>query len=171
MMLNYFCAGVCVIAIVLLTCITIRDVNRHTIKEETMKIKLDPGAKKPTSAHLWDAGFDLYSREDKTIPANGSAVFDTGVHIAIDPLVAGILKSKSGLNVKHDLTNTGVIDPGYTGAIVVKLYNNGDHDYEVKAGDKISQILFVLVLKPDLIVVDDLEETERGDGGFGSTGR
>lgn len=136
-----------------------------------MKIKLDPGAKMPTSAHLWDAGFDLYSREDKTVPAHGSAVFDTGVHIAIDPLVAGVLMSKSGLNVKHDMTNEGVIDPGYTGAIVVKLYNNGDRDYSVKAGDKISQILFVPVIKPDLIVVDELEETERGAGGFGSTGR
>lgn len=136
-----------------------------------MKIKLDPGAKVPTSAHLLDAGFDLYSREDKIIPAHGSAVFDTGVHIAIDPLVAGILMSKSGLNVKHDLTNTGVIDPGYTGAIVVKLYNDGDKDYEVKAGDKISQILFVPVVKPTLQLVTELEETERGDNGFGSTGR
>ena len=136
-----------------------------------MKIKLDPGAKKPTSAHLWDAGYDLYSREDKIVPAHGSAVFDTGVHIAIDPLVAGILMSKSGLNVKFDMTSEGVIDPGYTGAIVVKLYNDGDKDYEVKAGDKISQILFVPVIKPDMEVVDELEETERGNGGFGSTGR
>lgn len=136
-----------------------------------MKVKLDPGAKMPTSAHLLDAGFDLYSREDKTIPAHGSAVFDIGVHIAIDPLVAGILMSKSGLNVKHDLTNTGVIDPGYTGAIVVKLYNDGDKDYEVKAGDKISQILFVPVVKPTLRLVAELEETERGDNGFGSSGR
>lgn len=136
-----------------------------------MKIKLDPGAKVPTSAHLLDAGFDLYSREDKIIPAHGSAVFDIGVHIALDPLVAGILKSKSGLNVKHDLLNTGVIDPGYTGAIVVKLYNQGDCDYAVKAGDKISQILFVPVIKPELEVVEDLELTERGDNGFGSSGR
>ena len=136
-----------------------------------MKVKLDPGAKVPTSAHLLDAGFDLYSREDKIIPAHGSAVFDTGVHIAIDPLVAGILMSKSGLNVKHDLTNTGVIDPGYTGAIVVKLYNDGDKDYEVKQGDKISQILFVPVIKPNFELVDDLDRSERGTGGFGSTGR
>ena len=136
-----------------------------------MKIKLDPGAKMPTSAHLLDAGFDLYSREDKTIPAHGSAVFDIGVHIALDPLVAGILKSKSGLNVKHDLLNTGVIDPGYTGAIVVKLYNHGNKDYEVKDGDKISQILFVPVIKPNFELVDDLDRSERGTSGFGSTGR
>lgn len=65
------------------------------------------------------------------IPANGSAVIDTGVHIDIPKGYVGFLKSKSGLNVKHDLTSEGVIDAGYTGSICVKLYNHGKTDYKV----------------------------------------
>lgn len=136
-----------------------------------MKIKLDPGAKMPTRAHLWDAGLDLYARECKTIPARGSACFDTGVHIDLPPMSVGFVKSKSGLNVKHNLTSEGVIDAGYTGSIVVKLYNHGDEPYVVMAGDKISQLVILHIMLPDLELVKDLAQTERGDGGFGSTGR
>jgi dUTP pyrophosphatase len=136
-----------------------------------MKIKLDPGAKMPNRAHMWDAGLDLFAMDGKIIPARGSACFDTGVHIEIPPQFVGLVMSKSGLNVKHDLTCTGVIDCGYTGSVVVKLHNHGDMDYEVKAGDKISQLVILPILLPELELVDDLEQTERGDNGFGSTGR
>jgi dUTP pyrophosphatase len=136
-----------------------------------MKIKLDPGAKMPHRAHRWDAGLDLFAVEGKVIPARGSACFDTGVHIDLPPQFVGFVKSKSGLNVKHDLTSEGVIDSGYTGSIVVKLYNHGDKDYEVKAGDKISQLVILPIMLPELELVDDLEQTERGNNGFGSTGR
>lgn len=136
-----------------------------------MKIKLDPRAKMPTRAHLWDAGMDLYAVDGATIPAGGSACFNTGVHIDLPPMSVGFLKSKSGLNVKHGLTSEGVIDAGYTGSIVVKLYNHSGVDYEVRAGDKISQLVILPIMVPDLEVVDELEETERGDNGFGSTGR
>lgn len=136
-----------------------------------MKIKLDPGATMPTRAHEADAGLDLYSCEDKVVPARGSAIFDTGVHVELPPRSAGFLKSKSGLNVKHDLTSEGVIDVGYTGSIVVKLYNNGDTDYHVSVGDKISQLVILPIIAPPIAVVDSLERTERGAGGFGSTGR
>ena len=148
-----------------------------------MRIKLDYGAKLPTRAHENDAGLDLYATEDKMVPAHGSAKFDTGVHVDL-PYVflsngvfcerfksVGLLMSKSGLNVNHDITSEGVIDMGYTGSIVVKLYNDSDKDYFVRAGDKISQLLIVPILTPELEVVEDLEETERGAGGFGSTGR
>lgn len=136
-----------------------------------MKIKLDPGAIAPTRAHPDDAGLDIYSREDKVVPARGSAIFDTGVHVELPPRSTGFLKSKSGLNVKHDLLSEGVIDVGYTGSIVVKLYNNGNTDYHVAVGDKISQLVILPILRPHMIIVDDLIDTERGDGGFGSTGR
>lgn len=136
-----------------------------------MKIKLDPWAIMPTRAHDTDAGLDLYATEDKTVPPYGSATFDTGVHVELPPCTAGFLKSKSGLNVNHDITSEGVIDVGYTGAIVVKLYNHGKTPYFVKKGDKISQLVIVPVVIPSLEVVDELEDTERGDGGFGSTGR
>lgn len=137
-----------------------------------MKIKLDPGAICPTRAHEYDAGLDLYSREDKTIYAGESAVFDTGVHIALSPCTAGFINSKSGLNVKHGITSDGVVDTGFTGSIVVKLYNHSDKSYQVKAGDKITQLVVVRIDLPGVTVVDELEtRTERGDNGFGSTGR
>ena len=83
----------------------------------------------------------------------------------------GFLKSKSGLNVKHGLTSEGVIDAGYTGSIVVKLYNNKDRDYQMKKGDKISQLVILPIITPDLELVDSLDDTDRGDNGFGSSGR
>lgn len=136
-----------------------------------MKVKLDKGAFRPERAHKWDAGLDLRSVEDKVVPAHSSAVFDTGVHIELTPFTAGFLKSKSGLNVKHNITSDGVIDTGYTGPIRVKLYNHGGTDYRVRRGDKISQLVVVDIRLPHIQLVDELEETERGEGGFGSTGR
>ncbi len=136
-----------------------------------MKIKLDPWAIMPTRAHDTDAGLDLYAPEDKTLWAHGYAIFDTGVHIQLPPNTAGMLKSKSGLNVKHGITSDGVIDVGYTGSICVKLYNHGDISYAIHRGDKISQLVIVPVVIPPIKIVDSLEDTERGDQGFGSTGR
>ena len=136
-----------------------------------MKIKLDTGAHMPTRAHDDDAGLDLYAREGKIVPAGGAAKFDTGVHIELPNRTAGMLKSKSGLNVKHGIVSEGVIDVGYTGSIVVKLYNNSRFDYKVNAGDKISQLVILPILTPTLELVDTLDDTERGDNGFGSSGR
>lgn len=136
-----------------------------------MKIKLDEGAFMPERAHEWDAGLDLRAMEDKLVPARGSAIFDTGVHVELAPFTAGFLKSKSGLSVKHNLTSDGVVDVGYTGSICVKLYNHGDTDYMVHCGDKISQLVVVDIRIPHLKIVDELDETERGNNGFGSTGR
>ena len=136
-----------------------------------MKVKLDPGAYMPTRAHDTDAGLDLYARETKVIPAHGSATFDTGVHMELPVHTAGLLVSKSGLNTKHNLTSTGLIDVGYTGPIKVKLYNQGNEDYTVHAGDKISQLVVISILNPHMVEVDELEDTDRGEGGFGSTGR
>lgn len=136
-----------------------------------MKIKLDAQAIMPTRAHQQDAGLDLYATEDRVVEAHNSDTFDTGVHIQLPPHTAGFLKSKSGLNVKHNITSDGVIDVGYTGSIRVKLYNHGDEPYKVRRGDKISQLVVVCIQTPLLQVVEELEDTERGTGGFGSTGR
>ena len=136
-----------------------------------MKVKLDPGAVFPTRAHSTDAGLDLYARDTQIVPAKESAVFDTGVHIEIPTGYVGMLKSKSGLNIKHGLTSEGVIDAGYTGSIAVKLYNNSGYDYTVNAGDKITQLVILPILTPELELVDALEATERGANGFGSTGK
>ena len=136
-----------------------------------VNIILEDFAFQPTKAHEDDAGFDLYSPEDKVVPAHGSAVFDTGVHVELRKNSVGMIKSKSGLNVKHGITSEGVIDVGYTGSIKVKLYNHSDEDYEVKRGDKISQLVVMPFFNVRLNVVDEFETTERGDNGFGSTGR
>ena len=119
-----------------------------------------------------DAGLDIRAMEKQIVPAKESAIFKTGVHISLPHGMAGVLVSKSGLNVKHDITSTGLIDEGYTGEIIVKLYNHGGYDYEVSAGDKISQLVIVPVLYAGLNPVEDLnQESERGSEGFGSTGK
>lgn len=125
----------------------------------------------PVREHATDAGADLRSPVGTIIPAMGSCVIDTGVHIQLPHGYVGMLKSKSGLNVMHDITSDGVIDEGYTGAIRVKLYNNGDTPYKVERGDKITQLVIVPCEYVDFDLVDDLEDSERGSDGFGSTGR
>lgn len=136
-----------------------------------MKTVIDPGAYLPERAHDLDAGYDLRSPIRAYVPPYSSAIIDTGVHIAIPEGYVGMLKSKSGLNVKYDLTNEGVVDSGFTGSIHVKLYNHGQNAYEVNKGDKISQLVIMPIITPVLEVVDHLDSTERGDGGFGSTGK
>jgi dUTP pyrophosphatase len=136
-----------------------------------MKIMLDDGAKMPTRAHPWDAGLDLYSVEDGYIRCNQSCTFDTGTHIAIPEGCVGLVKSKSGLMCNHGIITDGTIDAHYTGPIKVCLFNHGGSKYEVKKGDKNAQLVIVPCVLPELELVDTLEETDRGDNGFGSTGR
>ena len=151
-----------------------------------MRIMLDEGAYMPTRAHDTDAGYDLYATDDFFVRGSrtsnvsngweanvriGSAKHDTGVHVEIPKGYVGMVKSKSGLNVKHGLTAEGVIDCGYTGSIVVKLYNHTGEAYKFKKGDKIAQLVIMPIITPDLELVNSLDKTERGDGGFGSTGR
>lgn len=136
-----------------------------------MKIKLDKGAYMPVRGHDTDAGLDLRTPIAFGIRAGGSAVIDTGVHIEIYPGLVGMLKSKSGLNVKKGITSEGVIDAGYTGSIVAKLHNHGIEYVRFEAGDKITQLVILPVYIPhELKVVDEFEKTDRGDNGFGSTG-
>lgn len=140
-------------------------------ERNVMKIKLDKGAIAPTRAHPWDGGLDLYAMEDGYIRANQSRTFDTGTHIAIPEGMVGLVKSKSGLMCNHGIITDGTIDAHYTGSIKVCLFNHGGSKYEVKAGDKIAQLVIVPCLQPRLELVDSLEETDRGENGFGSTGR
>lgn len=137
-----------------------------------MKIKLDEGAFPPVREHDTDAGLDLRAKRSIRVPAHGSALIGTGVHVRLPKGTAGLLVSKSGLNTKHDLTSTGLIDEGYSGEIMVKLHNHGETSYQVQAKDKITQLVIIPVLYEPVELVDDLGETgERGDSGFGSTGR
>lgn len=136
-----------------------------------IKIKLDDGAFMPTRAHETDAGLDIRSPKSVRIYGHDSAVIDTGVHVEIPVGYVGMLKSKSGLNVKHGITSEGVIDSGYTGSIRVKLYNNSSEIYSIERGDKITQLVILPILTPEIELVESLEETERGENGFGSSGR
>ena len=139
--------------------------------EIEMDMMIDNGAFPPTHGHKSDAGYDLRTPSPFNVKAHSSATIDTGVHIAIPDGYVGILKSKSGLNVKHGIIGTGTIDAGYTGSIVVKLYNLSDEDYQFYAGDKIIQIVFYPIVTPELVLVNSLDSTERGENGFGSTGK
>lgn len=136
-----------------------------------MEIMLDDGAYMPTRGHKTDAGLDLRTPKAVTVPAYGSVTVDTGVHVALPHGCAGLLVSKSGLNVKRGITSTGLIDEGYTGSIVVKLYNHGGEDSAFEAGDKVSQLVVLPVACEPLEQVSAFKATERGDNGFGSTGR
>ena len=137
----------------------------------SIRIVLDDGAYAPIRAHETDAGLDLRTPYDVTVPARGDAIVYTGIHVELPRVTTGFLKSKSGLNVKHGIVSEGVIDAGYTGEIAVKLYNHSDNDYTFKAGDKITQLVILPCYTPAMILVNELENTERGNGGFGSTGR
>ena len=153
-----------------------------------MKIMLDDGIGiMPTRAHPYDGGLDLYIPKYATVPgckytapaysygygtmSVGQKTIDTGVHVEIPEGYVGLIKSKSGLMVNHGLLTDGTIDSHYTGSIKVKIFNTSPRDYKFNAGDKIAQLVIVPCLLPELELVDSLEETDRGDGGFGSTGR
>ena len=137
-----------------------------------MKIKLDAGAYEPIREHSTDAGLDIRAKDIQIVPAKGHAVFHTGVHVKLPKGTAGLLVSKSGLNVKNGITSTGLIDEGYSGEIIVKLYNHSGYDYRVNMGDKITQLVVIPVLYEDVEIVNNLQmDSERGDNGIGSTGR
>lgn len=135
-----------------------------------MKIQLDAGAQIPTRSHANDAGLDLYSMRDGYVFAGEHEVFDTGVHVEIPQGYVGLLTSKSGLMGKG-ITSRGTIDSGYTGSIKAVLFNHGSEAYLVRKGDKITQLVLLPIITPELELVDELEETERAEKGFGSSGR
>lgn len=136
-----------------------------------MKIKLDEGAFAPRRAFPSDAGMDLFAMESKDIIPYGSATFRTGVHVELPKDTALLLVSKSGLNVKHDITSQGLIDQDYRGEIMVKLYNHGGNTFHVERGMKISQMVLIDVRFDEVEYVDELDtNTDRGSNGFGSTG-
>lgn len=140
-----------------------------------MKIFVEPGATIPSRAHPTDVGLDLHCVKGGWIWPFGNRTFDTGVHFALPPGTWGKIESKSGLNVKHNIVSCGgTIDESYRGSVKVKLYNLGLLPYWFFAGDKIAQMVILACDKPDIECcgsVEELDETDRQFGGFGSTGR
>ena len=136
-----------------------------------MKVMLDHGAKMPTKAHKTDAGYDVYAAQSKYIAARGSAEVDIGVHIEIPSGYFGLIAGRSGMNFKQSIIcPQGTIDSGYTGSIKVKLYNMSAESKMIEKGDRIAQIIFIKCSSPKLEQVDRLDDSERGESGFGSTG-
>lgn len=148
-----------------------------------MKIKLlTPTATAPTYATDGSAGLDLYADEDCILDSVYDGVrkaISTGIAVEIDADKVGLIWPRSGIAVKNGIdTGAGVIDSDYRGEVKVLLFNHGEYAYKIKRGDRIAQLLIVRIAqllivpcyRPKIEIVDSLDETERGAGGFGSTG-
>ncbi len=138
-----------------------------------MKIKLlTDTATAPTYATDGSAGLDLYADGDYAIPPESDfVVVSTGISVEIDADKTGLVWPRSGMASKFGIdTGAGVIDSDYRGELKVLLFNHGDDTYRIKRGDRIAQLLIVPCYRPKIEIVDSLDETERGAGGFGSTG-
>ena len=138
--------------------------------------KVSPDAKKPTKAHPDDAGFDLCSTEDFILRPGESRKVGSGIAVKIPTGFVGLLLPRSGLGMRGLVikNGTGVIDAGYIGEIGLTMLNNNpitsNEAIEVQKGDRIAQLLVVPIAMPTLVEVVELGETDRGSGGFGSTG-
>ena len=126
----------------------------------------------PTRGSDGAVGYDLYSSEDAVVPCQaGRALVGTGITVVLPQGVYGRVAPRSGLAVKHCINvGAGVIDPDYTGEIKVVLFNHGENDFEIKKGDRIAQLVLERCETPPIEEISIVEDTERGSGGFGSTG-
>ena len=134
--------------------------------------KLKEDAKLPTYAHIGDAGFDLYIPNDLTIKSGERLSIPLGLAMEIPEGYTGLLLDKSGLSHKHGLKSFGgVIDAGYRGEFHVGIMNLSDKDYSFSKGDKIIQMLIMPVARMNIIEANELTESDRGTGAFGSSGK
>ena len=135
--------------------------------------RLVPEAVLPAYARPGDAGMDLCSVESLVIPAGGRSLVRTGLKMALPAGYEAQVRPRSGLALKRGVTvlNTpGTIDEGYRGEIGVVLANFGDEDFRVETGDRIAQMVIAPVTRAEISETDELDATDRGEGGFGSTG-
>ena len=136
-----------------------------------LNIVVEQGARCPTRAHETDAGYDLYSNEEVMIAAQEKVLVSTGVKMAIPSGYFGKIFSRSGLAVKSDLeVGAGVIDSGYRGEVKVLLRNHSGIPKIIKRGEKIAQIVFLPYVTFNMSFVSSLNESDRGEAGFESTG-
>ena len=145
------------------------------MKKLGVKVKiLNPNAIVPKYQTEEAAGFDLPSIEEKTIKAGERDVIKTGLAVALPKGYELQVRPRSGLALKNGITvlNTpGTVDSDYRGELMVILLNTSNEDFAVKKGDRIAQAVIKEILQADFAVVDELDSTERGTGGFGSTGK
>lgn len=135
--------------------------------------KMDVNAKTPTKGSADAAGFDLYSIETTILKPGMTAKVHTGISIAIPQGCFGGIFARSGLATKQGLAPincVGIIDADYRGELIVALHNHSSVTQKIELGDRIAQLIIIPYLKTQLIELDELDDTERGEGGFGSTG-
>ncbi|KAK4796646.1 hypothetical protein SAY86_028972 [Trapa natans] len=134
-------------------------------------VRLSEKAILPSRGSPLSAGYDLSSACEGKVPARGKALINTDLSIAVPPGTYARIAPRSGLAWKHSIdVGAGVIDADYRGPVGVILFNHSDVDFEVKAGDRIAQLIIEKIVTPDVVEVGSLDSTERGEGGFGSTG-
>lgn len=136
--------------------------------------KLNENATVPTYGSVSAAGADLYSCETVTVAPGETVLVHTGIAMAIPDGYVGLIYARSGLATKRGLApanKVGVIDSDYRGEVMVALHNHGKVEQTVDAGERIAQIVFTPYVAADFCVVEELDTTDRGAGGFGSTGR
>ncbi|RDW74042.1 putative dUTP pyrophosphatase [Coleophoma crateriformis] len=133
--------------------------------------KLSEKARLPTRGSAFAAGYDIYAAKETVVPARGKVLVDTDISMAVPAGTYGRIAPRSGLASKHMIdTGAGVIDADYRGQVKVLLFNHGEKDFEIKEGDRVAQLVLERIYTPDVVEVEALEESVRGEGGFGSTG-
>ncbi|KLU87681.1 deoxyuridine 5'-triphosphate nucleotidohydrolase [Magnaporthiopsis poae ATCC 64411] len=134
--------------------------------------KLSDKARLPTRGSAFAAGYDLYAARETVVPARGKVLVDTDISIAVPAGTYGRIAPRSGLAAKHFIdTGAGVIDADYRGQVKVLLFNHADADFKVEEGERVAQLVIERIYTPEVVEVQELEESVRGAGGFGSTGR
>ncbi|CCD22535.1 bifunctional dITP/dUTP diphosphatase NDAI_0A03780 [Naumovozyma dairenensis CBS 421] len=145
-----------------------------TSSQSQLKVQLrSTTAKAPTKGSITAAGYDIYASQPTIIPAEGQGLVSTDISFTVPLGTYGRIAPRSGLAVKHGIqTGAGVVDRDYTGEVKIVLFNHSKKDFNVEIGDRVAQlILEKIVDNAELVIVDSLEESLRGEGGFGSTGK
>ncbi|CAG8982214.1 hypothetical protein HYALB_00003651 [Hymenoscyphus albidus] len=133
--------------------------------------KLSDNARLPTRGSAFAAGYDIYAAKDTVVPARGKVLVDTDISMAVPEGTYGRIAPRSGLASKYMIdTGAGVIDADYRGQVKVLLFNHGEKDFEIKEGDRVAQLVLERIYTPEVMEVQELEESVRGAAGFGSTG-
>lgn len=135
-----------------------------------MKVKVFGNGTIPTRGHKTDAGLDLYSPIDVTVKAGCRVTISLNICVALEEGTFGFIASRSSM-FKRGIFTQGIVDSSYRGEVKVTLNNTSQYDYKVEKGDRISQMIIIPCSLEDVEAVFDMDETERGFGGFGSTGR
>lgn len=147
------------------------------LKIKALSEKIGTEIPAPFYASAGAAAMDLHACIDEAvvIPAGGRKVIPTGLAIALPSAdYVALVFARSGLGIKHGIAPAncvGVIDSDYRGEVMVGLQNSGDTDYTIRSGDRIAQLMITPVFRADIVTVNELDNTDRGAGGFGSTGR